>query len=122
MFLKKFLLSLSCSAVVSLSIISALPAFAIEDTVDTSGDKNSFDDGVLTYTYVDGGVSVTHCESTATKVSISDTVSGYSVIAIGESAFEGCSGLSQISIPSSVKTVGNYAFKDCTALTSATLS
>jgi len=32
--------------------------------------------------------------------------------------FEGCSGLTSIEIPSSVTSIGNYAFKDCRGLTS----
>ena len=41
----------------------------------------------------------------------------YSVICIDSNAFEGCSGLTSVSIPNSVTTFGMYAFKDCTGLT-----
>ena len=40
------------------------------------------------------------------------------VIAIGDYAFEYCTGLTRISIPNSVVTIGNGAFYDCTGLTS----
>mgnify|MGYP002857192795 CR=1 FL=1 len=37
---------------------------------------------------------------------------------IGESAFDGCSALAGITIPSGVTSIGNYAFEGCTGLTS----
>ena len=37
---------------------------------------------------------------------------------IGESTFEGCTGLTSITIPDNVTNIGNYAFKRCTGLTS----
>ena len=41
---------------------------------------------------------------------------------IGESAFEGCSGLTSLTLPSSVTKIGDWAFRDCSGLTSLTLS
>ena len=46
---------------------------------------------------------------------------GDSVTSIGNSAFSRCSGLRSIEIPNSVTTIGNYAFYDCTGLTSVTI-
>ena len=40
------------------------------------------------------------------------------VTSIGDYAFDGCSGLTEITIPDSVTKIGNYAFKDCIGLTS----
>jgi len=53
-----------------------------------------------------------------TKVTISS--SGY-VTNIGASAFCNCTGLTSISIPSKVKRIGNEAFAGCTGLISATI-
>ena len=40
-----------------------------------------------------------------------------SVTSICSSAFEGCTGLTSVTIPDSVTSIGNYAFEDCTSLT-----
>ena len=45
----------------------------------------------------------------------------YSITSIGERAFDGCDGLTSISIPNSVTSIGEYAFSDCSALTSVTI-
>ena len=41
-----------------------------------------------------------------------------SVTSIGEYAFESCSGLTSVTIPSSVTSIGRYAFDGCNGLTS----
>ncbi len=54
--------------------------------------------------------------STVTYNSVS-----YSVTSIGDYAFEGCSGLTSITIPNSVTSIGDYAFMFCSGLTSVTI-
>ena len=44
-----------------------------------------------------------------------------SVTSIGESAFSGCSGLTNITIPDSVTSIGKEAFEHCSGLTSVTI-
>ena len=44
-----------------------------------------------------------------------------SVTSIGSEAFSGCSGLTSLTIPSSVTSIGNYAFFGCSSLTSLTI-
>ena len=46
---------------------------------------------------------------------------GNSVTSIGWGAFYGCSGLTSVSIPNSVTSIGEYAFSGCSSLTSVTL-
>lgn len=42
----------------------------------------------------------------------------YSVIALEDSCFENCNGLTSIDIPSSVTSLGDHCFSDCSGLTS----
>ena len=44
------------------------------------------------------------------------------VTSIGSSVFRGCSGLTSITIPDSVTSIGSSAFSDCSGLTSVTIS
>ena len=45
----------------------------------------------------------------------------YVVTSLGESCFNGCSGLTSITIPSSVTSLGEYCFSNCSGLTSITI-
>ena len=51
-----------------------------------------------------------------TSISIPDNVKS-----IGQEAFRGCSGLTSVAIPDSVTSIGSYAFENCTNLTSVTI-
>ena len=54
------------------------------------------------------------------KVKSNDGVD-YNVTSLGASCFEGCSGLTSITIPSSVTSLGGYCFEGCRGLTSITI-
>ncbi len=46
----------------------------------------------------------------------------YDVVAIGDYAFEGCSGMTSVTIPNSITFIGNNAFKYCSGLESVNIS
>ena len=54
-------------------------------------------------------------------VGCKNTVIPGSVLEIGDFAFDGCSGLTEVTIPDSVTYIGRGAFHDCTGLTSVTI-
>ena len=53
--------------------------------------------------------------------SITYNGSKYSVTSIGDFAFFDCSGLTSVTIPNSVTSIGEYAFYECRGLTSVTI-
>ena len=46
---------------------------------------------------------------------------GDGITRIGESAFQGCSGMTKLTLPNSLERIGGNAFQDCTGLTELTL-
>ena len=100
---KKWLLGLVTFA--AMAVICAVCAGA-----ETYGD---FEYSVLD----DGTVQITDCETDAEKVVIPDTIDGKSVTSIGDSAFEQCISLTNITIPDSVTSISGGAFEQCTSLT-----
>ena len=55
------------------------------------------------------------------NIDIPETLDGYTVTAIGDSAFYECYYLSNVTIPQSVKSIGDEAFYKCTAMESLTI-
>ena len=45
----------------------------------------------------------------------------YGITRIGDSAFQGCSGLTELTLPNSITSIGNSAFQGCSGLTELTL-
>lgn len=55
------------------------------------------------------------------RSSLKNVTIGSEVTYIGSNAFEGCTGLTSISIPDNVAIIGPSAFQDCTGITSVTI-
>ena len=83
---------------------------------------NAATEGYYTYNVYDGKATITDVDTSISgDVTIPSTLGGYSVTTIDEWAFYDCTGLTSIVIPDSVTSIGRYAFADCTCLTSMTL-
>ncbi len=79
-------------------------------------------EGYLTYSVSGGEAEITDCSSSAAgELIIPDTLGGYPVTSIGGYAFRYCTGLTSVMIPDSVTSIGDNAFYGCTGLTSVTI-
>ncbi len=110
-----------CLAGLTLSCITVLPVSAnrnSDSTVEeaTAAASETFDDGVLTYAYVDGGVEIQSCDSSILSVSIMDEIDGYKIVSIADGAFYSCTSLQSVSFGKNVRTLGEAVFMDCTSL------
>ena len=76
----------------------------------------------LTWTTVDGKVTITDCDEAATgELVIPNAIEGNPVTGIGDYAFWKCSNLTSVTIPSSVTSIGTGGFQSCTSLVSVTI-
>lgn len=99
-----------CSAIFMLSILS----------LSISADTTSWREDNYTFELYGGGVQiVTYHGSDNSPFIPSITKKGYTVVKIGNSAFRSRS-LSEITIPSTIQIIGEYAFENCSKLKSIT--
>ena len=80
-------------------------------------------DGDYTYT-IEGSptvATITGYTGAGGAITIPSTICGYTVVAIGNSAFRSITALTSVTIPNSVTSIGGWAFLDCTSLTSVTI-
>ena len=78
------------------------------------------ENGLVYEVYADH-VEITGYTGEATEVVIPAKIKRIPVTVIGENAFSGCSGLTDIVIPDSVTSIGENAFSSCSSLTSIDL-
>ncbi len=103
-----------------------LPYKIIDDTFFTTGEALSPDaDKPFPFMYRIEGDRATLTGYFDTKpegdLVIPTEIDGYAVIGIDREAFMLCRGLTAVTLPSGVLTIGDYAFSDCAGLTSVTL-
>ncbi len=79
--------------------------------------------GDFTYTINSGTATITDYTGAGGAVTIPPSIppGGATVTSIGYQAFDGCTALTSVSIPSGVLTIGSYAFEACTHLTGVTI-
>ena len=76
----------------------------------------------IDYKLSGNNMTITKFKSSYANVEIPSSISGYTVTAIGDSAFKSNTRLRNIKLPSTVTSIGKSAFSGCTALTTADLS
>ena len=74
-----------------------------------------------TYTTNNGTITITGYTGPGGAVTIPSTINGLPVTSIGDWAFDDCTSLTSVTIPNSVTSIGDEAFADCTSLTSVTI-
>ena len=81
--------------------------------------KTTSTEGYYTYDIQYDEATIIDCdESISGDVVVTDTLGGYPVTKIGDSAFKGCTGLTSVTVPDSVTSIGGEVFYNCTGLTS----
>ena len=97
-----------------LTMLVLVPLMVLADTVYVGNVRWTFK--------VNGGeVTVEKADPSAGMLVIPATLCGCPVTGIGAAAFYGCSGLTSVTIPSSVTSIGDDAFVGCSGLTSVTI-
>ena len=80
---------------------------------NTSGDYE--------YTVSGGAAHITEYKGSDTTVDIPDSLGGYTVTGLDDSAFNNNTSIKNVTIPSSVTAIGTYAFALCTNLNTVTI-
>ena len=100
------------------TILAAALALALLFAVPSGADTS----GAWSYSVQsDGTAAITGYSGSDVDIVIPDEISGYTVTAIGESAFRGNTRIISVEIPDSVVTIGMYAFEKCSALLSVSI-
>ena len=118
--MKKTLKSLLAGVLAVLLLVAAVPM-----NISVEANAQEFTSGDYTYTVKDGNATITKVDkSISGDVVIPETIGGhgYTVVAIGDSAFYYCENIKSIEIPATVKKIGYTAFAGCSKLKNVTIS
>ena len=127
--MKKNFLLFICVLLCAALLAAVLTACNDEDgtqTVTPGGEGQTGEelpDGGLVFELASDGESyaVADYTGTSTEVVIPSVHEGLPVMSIGQYAFRGCSGLTSVTIPDSVTSIGDSAFSGCSSLTTVTI-
>ena len=84
------------------------------------GQNAALADGEWSYADTDDGVMITAYHGSDTELTIPSSIDGKTVTALRQQVFYGADQLVSVIVPAGVKTIGNAAFYQCTALESVT--
>ena len=102
-----------CAAAALAAVSGAIPAQA-ESTQTVNGVK-------WTFKTQPRGALITKAEPASGNMVVPDVLGGKPTISLMKQAFWNCTGLTGISLPNSVQSIGDYAFNGCSKLKSASL-
>ncbi|MBR7033581.1 MAG: leucine-rich repeat protein [Clostridia bacterium] len=102
------------SAVLALATVFGMIVFSPTASAVKSGDWE--------FTLSDDEAIITSYSGSSSSVTVPSILNGFPVTGIGDSAFDGCTFLSSVTIPDSVTNIGCNAFLDCTSLSNVELS
>ena len=90
---------------------------SIQITIGSSEEKPDSKNWSLGYWVNNNEVTIKNYKGSGSCVLIPSQINGYAVTTIDDDAFHGHSNIQRVTIPNSVKKIGNYAFSGCTNLT-----
>ncbi|MCD8159142.1 MAG: leucine-rich repeat protein [Clostridiales bacterium] len=97
--------------------------------VDLETETNADLASTVTYSVTGGSIyintstgEVTDCDTSVTEATIPSSYSGVAIKSIGSKAFQSCTYLTSVTIPSSVTSMGTSAFSGCTSLTTVKIN
>ena len=121
----------SCRGLTELTLPNSVTSIGNPNSVTSIGnsafggcsglEKITVDGGNKRYDSRDNCNSIIETGTNTLIVGCKNSVIPNSVTSIGDGAFRGCSGLTELILPNSVTSIGWYAFQGCTGLTELTL-
>ena len=90
--------------------------FTMPLAVSADGEQKTYDDGMFTFGYTDGGVELVGVDSSAFSVRLPAETNGRRIVGIADGAFYGCSTLESVTLPDGLKYIGRHAFSGCEKL------